>query len=38
MTDSQAVRKKILVVEDNDFVRMQIIRFLMRLGFRLLSP
>ncbi|MBP7722486.1 MAG: response regulator [Alphaproteobacteria bacterium] len=34
MTDSQAVRKKILVVEDNDFVRMQIIRFLDEAGFQ----
>lgn len=33
MTDSQAVRKKILVVEDNDFVRMQIVRFLDEAGF-----
>lgn len=33
MADAQAVRKKILVVEDNDFVRMQIIRFLDEAGF-----
>ncbi|MGB4107276.1 MAG: response regulator [Alphaproteobacteria bacterium] len=33
MSDAQADRKKILVVEDNDFVRMQIIRFLGEAGF-----
>lgn len=29
----QADRKKVLVVEDNDFVRMQIVRFLGEAGF-----
>lgn len=33
MPDSQADRKKILVIEDNDFVRMQIVRFLDEAGF-----
>ena len=33
MSEVQAGRKKILVVEDNDFVRVQIVRFLNEAGF-----
>ncbi len=37
MPDNTADRKKILVVEDNDFVRMQIIRFLDEAGYAVIE-